>query len=156
MSQGKNYTCDMCGGTFEAVRPEGEALAELEEYFPGEKAEDCDQVCDDCWKKIRPVPGEAEQGPASFRDALAESFRHALAELILFGGFSLKDDDKAVLLAALMIILGIVLFSTSWWRAGLALVPAGVLLAGVKKLYVGLTDGFAELLGWKDDDGGSP
>ncbi len=52
-----------------------------------------------------------------------------------------------------MIILGIILFSTGWWRAGLALIPLGILLAGVERLYEGLTEGFAELLGWKDEDG---
>ena len=51
-----------------------------------------------------------------------------------------------------MIILGFVLFSTVWWRGGLALVPLGVLLAGVDRLYVGLVGGFAEVLGWKDED----
>lgn len=51
-----------------------------------------------------------------------------------------------------MMILGIVLFTTAWWRAGLALIPMGVLLAGLKKLREGLVGGFAEVLGWKDDD----
>ncbi len=64
----------------------------------------------------------------------------------------LKDDDKAAVLAVLMIILGIVLFATAWWRAGLALIPMGVLLVGVHRLYDGLVSGFAEVLGWKDDD----
>ena len=58
------------------------------------------------------------------------------------------------MLAVLMIILGLVLFSTEWWRAGLALIPLGVFLTGVKKLREGLVDGFAEVLGWKDDDDG--
>ena len=64
----------------------------------------------------------------------------------------IKDDDKAAVLAVLMIILGLVLFTTAWWRAGLALIPLGVFLAGAERLYVGLTGGFAEVLGWKDDE----
>lgn len=64
----------------------------------------------------------------------------------------MKDDDKAAVLAVLMIIVGIILFSTAWWRAGLALVPVGVFLAGAERLYVGLMGGFAEVLGWKDED----
>lgn len=65
----------------------------------------------------------------------------------------MKDDDKAAVLAVLLIILGIVLFSTVWWRVGLALIPLGVFLIGAERLYVGLVDGFAELLGWKDEEG---
>lgn len=64
----------------------------------------------------------------------------------------MKDDDKAAVLAVLMIILGLVLFSTAWWRAGLALILLGVLLVGTERLYEGLTRGFAEVLGWKDED----
>lgn len=64
----------------------------------------------------------------------------------------MKDDDKAGVLAVLMIILGLVLFTTAWWRAGLALVPLGFFLAGAERLYVGLMGGFAEVLGWKDED----
>ena len=66
----------------------------------------------------------------------------------------MKDDDKAAVLAVLMIILGIVLFSTEWWRAGLALVPLGVFLVGADRLYTGLIKGFAEVLGLKDAGGG--
>ena len=51
-----------------------------------------------------------------------------------------------------MIILGIVMFSTSWWRLGLALIPLGVFLAGAERLYVGLLGGFAEVIGLKDED----
>ena len=59
----------MCEGVFEPEWTEEEARAELEEFFPGEKAEDCAQVCDDCWEKIRPVPGEADKGPAALVSA---------------------------------------------------------------------------------------
>lgn len=64
----------------------------------------------------------------------------------------MKDDDKAAVLAVLMIILGIVLLSTAWWRASLALVPMALFLVGIDRLYTGLVRGFAEVLGWKDED----
>ena len=61
----RTFTCAMCDGVFEIEWTEEEARAELERYFPGKKAEDCDQVCDVCWEKIKPAPGRADQGPVS-------------------------------------------------------------------------------------------
>ncbi len=49
-----------------------------------------------------------------------------------------------------MVILGILLLTTGWWRGGLALIPLGIFLVGVDRLYTGLVKGFAEVLGLKD------
>ena len=49
-----NYKCAMCKEVFEEGRTKEDALAELAEVFPGASVEDCDVVCDDCWKKIDP------------------------------------------------------------------------------------------------------
>lgn len=49
------FTCAMCGGTFEKAWTDEECKAEALEIF-GHAAEDCDSnvVCDDCWLKVRP------------------------------------------------------------------------------------------------------
>ena len=64
----------------------------------------------------------------------------------------MEPDDKAAILAFLLVLLGLVLLTTSWWRAGLVLVPVGVFLPGADRLYDAFRGGFAEILGWKDDD----
>ena len=46
------YRCSMCGGVFDKGWSDDEAKKELDATFPGIKVEDCDVVCDDCYKKI--------------------------------------------------------------------------------------------------------
>lgn len=46
------YICSVCGGEFEADWSEEEAEQELKENFPGLSKNDCDLVCDDCYKKL--------------------------------------------------------------------------------------------------------
>ncbi len=46
------YTCAVCAGTFSYGWSEEEALAELKENFGDIPKEDCDIVCDDCYKKM--------------------------------------------------------------------------------------------------------
>jgi hypothetical protein len=50
----RTFICARCGGTFERDRPEGEARAELAEFWPGFDVTQCDVVCDACWDEIRP------------------------------------------------------------------------------------------------------
>lgn len=47
------YTCDQCGGTFEAARDDEEAQVEALAMF-GKRGDDPDMaiVCDDCWRAI--------------------------------------------------------------------------------------------------------
>ena len=47
------YTCAMCGHVDEC-RPEEETEAELKAEFGDVSKEDCEQVCDDCWEKVKP------------------------------------------------------------------------------------------------------
>jgi len=46
------YTCALCKGVFEFGWSDEEAKAELEENFEGFTTEECDVVCDDCYKKM--------------------------------------------------------------------------------------------------------
>jgi len=49
----KTFKCAMCGYVGECG-PEEDALEELKEEFGDVDPDDCDQVCDDCWEKVRP------------------------------------------------------------------------------------------------------
>lgn len=44
------YRCCACGGIFAKGWSDNEAQAELAATFPGANTEDCDLVCDDCFK----------------------------------------------------------------------------------------------------------
>jgi hypothetical protein len=46
------YKCAACGGVFDKGWSDEEAAAELAEKFAGHQQEDCDVVCDDCFKKM--------------------------------------------------------------------------------------------------------
>ena len=42
----------MCKGEFESGWTDEEAKEELKENFDGESTDDCDVVCDDCYKAV--------------------------------------------------------------------------------------------------------
>lgn len=44
------FTCALCHDTFDKGWSEEESQAELAETFPGFKPDECDLVCDDCYK----------------------------------------------------------------------------------------------------------
>ena len=46
------YTCALCGCTFNKTIPDSEALAEFEANFPGDDIEDTEVVCDNCYKAM--------------------------------------------------------------------------------------------------------
>lgn len=47
------YVCAVCNKKFKWGQSEYEALKELKEKFgDGYSKEDCDEVCDDCYKKM--------------------------------------------------------------------------------------------------------
>jgi len=46
------YTCAMCKRTFNKGWTESEAEKELANNFPGFETDDCDLVCDDCYKEL--------------------------------------------------------------------------------------------------------
>lgn len=46
------FRCAMCREVFYKGRPDGEAAAEHEERFPTISLDDCDLVCDDCFRKL--------------------------------------------------------------------------------------------------------
>lgn len=49
------YTCALCGLVFESAWTDEAAMSETREVFGTEtRQEDCDVVCDDCFKKIDP------------------------------------------------------------------------------------------------------
>lgn len=52
----KQYRCTMCREIFDLQRDEDwnedKARTELEQKFPGVGVEDCDIVCDECYKRI--------------------------------------------------------------------------------------------------------
>ena len=45
----EKFTCSQCGEESDRDLDNTETLKELEENFPGEKPENCDIVCDDCY-----------------------------------------------------------------------------------------------------------
>ncbi len=53
----KTYTCAMCGGTYETDWSDEEATAEAETH--GFVVEECDLVCDPCYK-LTPFGREAD------------------------------------------------------------------------------------------------
>lgn len=46
------YTCACCHGAYDKGWTEEEAEKELGENFPDHEKEDCDIVCDDCYRKF--------------------------------------------------------------------------------------------------------
>lgn len=54
----ETYTCAVCRGTFEKGWSEEEAQAELKQDF-NVPVEQCDIVCDDCYKEMFPQPRTA-------------------------------------------------------------------------------------------------
>lgn len=51
---GTEYTCALCGETFNKAISDSEAMAEAREFFPDSAPDDMDIVCDDCWQTIKP------------------------------------------------------------------------------------------------------
>lgn len=51
-----NERCAQCGCVLTPNTPEEEAQAKAEvaQFFPHEKLEDMEAICDDCWEKVRP------------------------------------------------------------------------------------------------------
>lgn len=43
------YTCALCGGTFEKGWSDEEAADELSVLFPGVSTAECELICDDCF-----------------------------------------------------------------------------------------------------------
>lgn len=48
----ETYKCAACGETFSKGWSEAEAIDELNDNFPGFTTDECDIVCDDCYKKM--------------------------------------------------------------------------------------------------------
>jgi DNA-directed RNA polymerase subunit RPC12/RpoP len=46
------YKCAVCGGVFDKVWSDEEAMEEYHKEFPGVPDEDREIVCDDCWNEI--------------------------------------------------------------------------------------------------------
>ncbi len=49
----KQFTCAICGETFECGWSEEEALKELKERFGDIPTSECDLICDPCDKKVQ-------------------------------------------------------------------------------------------------------
>lgn len=47
------FQCARCGGVFEQAWTREEALAELEENFPGLSPERCAVICDGCYEEFQ-------------------------------------------------------------------------------------------------------
>ena len=48
----RTYVCAVCKEEFESDWSEEEALDELSKTFPGIPVEECESVCDDCFKNM--------------------------------------------------------------------------------------------------------
>jgi uncharacterized CHY-type Zn-finger protein len=49
---GEDYECAECGGTFERVRSDEEAMAEAHQKFDPKDLEDSAIICEECYQKI--------------------------------------------------------------------------------------------------------
>lgn len=52
--ENEDYTCELCGETYQKTRPDKEALAESHKNFGKHPPQDLSIICDDCFQKIRP------------------------------------------------------------------------------------------------------
>lgn len=50
------FRCAICGGVFTKGWSEEEAIAEMKRDFPNFDLEQCDVVCDDCYRDIMEEP----------------------------------------------------------------------------------------------------
>jgi len=58
LHKGREFRCAWCKGVFVSKASEEEAVAELEQNFKGFAPEDCDVVCDVCYRKamlLKPI-----------------------------------------------------------------------------------------------------
>lgn len=46
------YTCARCRKTYERVRSDEEAIAEKNALFPDWPLDECDLICDNCFRKL--------------------------------------------------------------------------------------------------------
>lgn len=53
--ESSNFTCAVCGETFEKLRTDEEAMAEAKEKFGDDLGDDLLVVCDDCFRKMTAV-----------------------------------------------------------------------------------------------------
>jgi hypothetical protein len=58
------YKCAVCDGIFTKGWTDEEAAAELGQKFPGVSTDNCDLVCDDCYKKMGFGGGAGEMAEA--------------------------------------------------------------------------------------------
>lgn len=47
------YRCAQCKGVFEKGWSEEEAVAELNETFPGATVQECSVICEDCYQEMK-------------------------------------------------------------------------------------------------------
>lgn len=60
MSETRKYTCAVCHITYDAEWSDEEAIEELRDKFGAVNVENCELVCDDCFKAFDPdTPGPA-------------------------------------------------------------------------------------------------
>lgn len=52
MTMSNQYTCTVCGNTYDKGWSDEEAETERLENWPDLPKEECDIVCDDCFKKM--------------------------------------------------------------------------------------------------------
>lgn len=50
------FRCAICGGVFTKGWSEEEAIAEMKKDFPDFILEQCDVICDDCYREIMEEP----------------------------------------------------------------------------------------------------
>jgi hypothetical protein len=54
MAESSFYVCARCFSTIEKGRSDAEAVAEKQEHFPDVPLDDCDVICDDCFREVYP------------------------------------------------------------------------------------------------------
>lgn len=76
-SSPEQYTCAQCGGTFDKVWSEEEAMSESVELWGEMDAEDLAVVCDDCFRIMTADPAAVRK---EFRDSQAKMWRQGRAK----------------------------------------------------------------------------
>ena len=83
------YQCVACQGIFEKGWSDEEAIAELKENFGDHDIDDCELVCDDCYKQMDAVHPFVDY--KNMRDQINKYFENDHREI---DGFLIKDFDS--------------------------------------------------------------
>jgi len=87
------YTCAMCGGTFEKAWSDDEARAEFAEEFPEASGDDAEVVCDDCYRQMMGFTVEDAPMPQVVTVAKAKQWRIEVARMLRLLAIAVESGE---------------------------------------------------------------